>query len=132
MELVVDANIFIAAVISQSGRTAELFFSDDLILSAPDFLTTELWKYKEEILKKTGFSESEFKSIIVALSSKIRLYSAKEFLPFLDHAKTISPDMGDVPYFAVALKLGCALWSNDKRLKSQNEVRVFSTTELLQ
>ena len=33
-------------------------------------------------------------------------------------------------YFALALKLNCAIWSNDKKLKEQNKIQVCSTHEL--
>ena len=47
-------------------------------------------------------------------------------------AKEISPDPDDVPYLALALKLGCAIWSNDKELKKQSVVKVYNTQEILQ
>ncbi|MBI2152065.1 hypothetical protein HYU21_05030 [Candidatus Woesearchaeota archaeon] len=34
-------------------------------------------------------------------------------------------------YFALALKLNCALWSNDKKLREQSEVKVYNTYELV-
>ena len=37
----------------------------------------------------------------------------------------------DVLYFALALKLKCGIWSNDKKLKEQNKVKVYCTGELL-
>lgn len=42
----------------------------------------------------------------------------------------ISPDLDDAVYFALAIKLNCPIWSNDKRLKQQNIVKVYSTHEL--
>src|SRR3989344_5942325 len=46
-------------------------------------------------------------------------------------AEKISPDKKDVLYFALALKLKCGIWSNDKKLKTQNKVKVYSTEDLL-
>ena len=34
-------------------------------------------------------------------------------------------------YFALALKLNCGIWSNDKKLKNQDKVKVYSTEDLL-
>ena len=42
----------------------------------------------------------------------------------------IAPDKNDWPFFALAMKEDCALWSNDKRLKRQNAVKVIDTAEL--
>ena len=45
--------------------------------------------------------------------------------------KKISPDINDTEYFALALKLKCSIWSNDKKLKKQNKVKVYSTEEIV-
>jgi len=45
-------------------------------------------------------------------------------------AEKISPDPNDLMYFALALKLKCPIWSNDKELKKQNEVIIYSTEDL--
>lgn len=37
----------------------------------------------------------------------------------------------DSEYFALALKLNCAIWSNDKRLKQQDKIKVYSTEDLV-
>ena len=34
-------------------------------------------------------------------------------------------------YFALELKLNWGIWSNDKKLKEQNKVKVYSTEDLL-
>jgi len=33
-------------------------------------------------------------------------------------------------YFALALKMKCPIWSNDKRLKEQKTIKIISTDEL--
>jgi len=56
----------------------------------------------------------------------------KEIEPFIEKAEKISPDPKDVPYLALALKLRCNLWSNDRDLKEkQNTIQVYSTEELI-
>lgn len=37
MQLVIDANIVISAIISSAGKTADLIFSEDIELIAPEF-----------------------------------------------------------------------------------------------
>lgn len=37
-----------------------------------------------------------------------------------------------VHYFALAMELGCGIWSNDKKLKEQEIVKVWSNKELLE
>ncbi len=130
MELVVDANILFSALI-RSAETTQLFYSDKLILYAPEFLFTELKEHKEEILLKSGFSEDDFYLALSLLLSQVHLIPYNEFHEFIQLAKEISPDVDDIEYFALAFQLRCSFWTNDKRLKSQNSVNVISTSELL-
>ena len=46
-------------------------------------------------------------------------------------AEAICPDRSDIPFFALAMKMRIPIWSNDKKLKEQSEVVVYSTAELL-
>ena len=60
------------------------------------------------------------------------LIPKEEIEPFIEKAKKISPDEKDVVYLALALKLRCGLWSNDRDLKEkQSEIQVYSTEELI-
>jgi len=64
--------------------------------------------------------------------SETKIIPIEEFRHQESMAKEISPDPDDVAYLALALHLGCPLWSNDKALKKQTKVKVYSTQELLQ
>jgi len=60
------------------------------------------------------------------------LIPKEEIVVYTAKAEEISPDKKDILYIALALKLNCAIWSNDKQLKEkQKEVHVFSTEELM-
>ena len=63
--------------------------------------------------------------------NEIEFISFEGFRELLGKADQISPDSDDVHYFALALKSGCSIWSNDKALKRQTVVKVFSTSDLL-
>jgi len=129
MDLVVDANILFAALVKE-GKTAELLFREDLHLYAPDFLFKEFSKHEQFILAKTSRPQKDFGRLLEILKRRIAIVPFEEITPFLKKAKEISPDAGDVPYFALALKLKAGIWSNDNRLQSQNAVRVWKTQEL--
>jgi predicted nucleic acid-binding protein len=131
MDLVVDANILFAALIKDSV-TSELMFHEDMHLYAPEFLLKEFEKYKKLIKKRTNRSEDEFEITFDVFERRIVLVPYEEIRPFIKKAKKISPDPKDVAYVALALKLHIAIWSNDKKLKNeQNEVAVYSTEDLL-
>ena len=130
MELVVDANILFSALIKNSV-TAELLFEDSLKLYTPEFIIEEFFNYEDIILKKTSRSRESFIQIMHALKEVITVIPKKEYISFFEKAKTISPDEKDVLYFALAIKMNCGIWSNDKKLKEQNKVLVYSTTEVM-
>ena len=129
MELVIDANIIIASLISKSGKTAEMLFSDKLKLYSPEYLLYEIGKYKKEISEKSGLSIDEINILFSLMSSNISLISFSEFKEFVKKASEICPDPNDIEYFALALKLNCPLWSNDRLLK-KSSLKVLTTSEL--
>lgn len=40
-------------------------------------------------------------------------------------------DEKDAPFLALAMQLGCPVWSNDRHFQRQNEVRVYTTRDIL-
>jgi len=131
MELIIDANILMSALISSQGKTFDLIFNEGLRLYAPEFLFEEIKKYKDEIIQKSKISKSEFDLLFSIICTKIEIVSKEEFKGFINKAKKITPDQDDTEYLALALKLNCPIWSNDKQLKKQNYVRIINTIELI-
>ncbi len=117
MDLVIDANILFAALIKDSF-TSELLFQGRFHLYAPEFILEEFQSHKEEILKKTARSEEEFFRLLEIFKRKIVLIPLQELISYLKDAEQISPDTKDIAYLALALRLHCPIWSNDKELKS--------------
>jgi predicted nucleic acid-binding protein len=132
MDLVVDANILFAAIISRR-TTAYLFFDERMQLFAPGFLFEEIALHKGEILGKTRLTSEELSLVLEVFAKRISVVPIEEFAPFLPKAEKICPDPKDAAYFALALWLGpdAKIWSNDKLLKNQKEVKVITTGELL-
>ncbi len=131
MDLIIDANVLFSVLI-KSGKTEEIIFETDLHLFAPEFIFEEFDKYKEKILGKTERTYEEFNDLINTLKKKIKTISNEETEKYLSEAEKISPDKKDIDYFALALKLNCAIWSQDKKLKEkQNTVQVYSTKDLI-
>lgn len=131
MDLVVDANILIAAIIKKS-ISYELLFREDFHLYAAEYIFIEIEEHKDEILKKTNKTEEDFYKFIETLKRIIILIPLEELVPYLDKAEKICPDPDDIIYFALALKLNYAIWSNDRDLKEkQNTIIVYTTKELI-
>ena len=131
MELVIDANILMSALIASEGRTIDLIFNEKLRLFAPDYLIGEISAHEQEILEKSKLSRAEFDVLLSIVSSRIDFVPKSEFTSHLRNAEAVTPDEDDAEYFALALKLGCAIWSNDKKLKTQATVKIFSTAEVM-
>ena len=131
MDLVVDANVLFSILI-KSGKTEEIMLETELHLFCPEFIFEEFEKYKDEILEKTKRTEKEYKDVFEIIKVKIKTIPNEETEKYMDEARRISPDKKDVDYFALALKMKCAIWSNDKPITNkQNEVIVYNTEELV-
>ncbi len=102
-------------------------------LISPDFVLEELVRDKERVKQYAGIDEIEFLFLLSLLEKRVEVFSKSEYEKFLTEAEGLLPGhLKDVPYFALALKLNCTIWSNEKRLKKQDKVKVFSTRELLE
>jgi len=130
MILVVDANILFSALIKKS-IAAELLFEEGFSLFTPEFIMEEFLKYEEVLLKKTSRTKDDFIQVIHMLKDIIAVIPEEEYSSRMYDAKKISPDENDVMYFALALKLKCGIWSNDKKLKQQDKIEIISTHELI-
>jgi predicted nucleic acid-binding protein len=82
-------------------------------------------------LEETKLSEDEFDEVMGFLMGEIDLIPSSQFVDFLSKGKEISPHLKDFEYFALALKLGCPIFSGDPALKRQPSVKVLSPRELL-
>ena len=131
MDLVVDANVLLSALIKE-GFTRAIILSGTINLYAPEFLLEELTKHIDVIVKKSGMSRADIESYTKRLfeTAEIQVYATPEVAKFMPHAESITPDPHDKDYFALALKLGCPIWSNDKKLKEQSNVKIYSTKEV--
>ena len=65
------------------------------------------------------------------IQKKIRLVPYEDFEAYMGEANEISPDPKDSEYLALALKLNCSFWTNDKKLKKQDKVKIYLTEDLV-
>jgi len=131
-KLVVETNILYAFFWKRSpthGILKSLVSVFDLL--SPKFALEELYKHKEEILFQSKIKSSEFNELINLLSTFVEFVETSEYMEFIDEAKSLFPEhLKDIDFFALALKLNCPLWSNEKLHKKQSKVEVFITDEL--
>jgi len=130
MRLVVDANVLFS-FFKRGSLTRKLITSPELLLFAPTFSLRELDKHKEEVIARAKISPDVYESSKEVLRGFVEFSPLEEYEEKLTLAKEISPDPKDIRYFALALWLGIPLWTNEKRLKGQDKVLVFSTSDFL-
>jgi predicted nucleic acid-binding protein len=128
--VVVDANILISLIIAK-GSKQRLFFSSHLIPHSPEFVLFEIGKYWSRVSEASGLLEEDLKQACSEVREQLKTVPLSEIKKELEEATTFSPDPDDIEYFALALKLNCPIWSEDKELKKQSAVEVLTTPELL-
>ena len=131
--IVIDANILVSALLKNSITRKTVLGKKNHELFAPEFIKEELLKYSDEFAKRLKVKREQVEESLQLLfdAAKIIIVSKEAYSDSLPKALQISPDKKDAPYLALAIKLNCPLWSNDKALKKQSLVRVFSTAELI-
>ena len=129
MLLVVDSNPIISSLISK-GTKQEILFCDSIEPISPDWVLFEIGKHWEEICDKSKFSEEGLKLSFSLIRGRIRTFSFDKYSDKLSEAKEISPHTKDNEFFALALKLDCAIWSDEGAFKKQDKVEVFNSEEL--
>ncbi|MDI6655108.1 MAG: PIN domain-containing protein [Candidatus Hydrothermarchaeota archaeon] len=133
MNIVLDTNVLISALIKESAKRRLIVELDDALFF-PSISFKEVYKHKNLILEKSGLKEHEFEEIFTKLKEYINLISEKELRPNLTKAMAVMEkiDATDVVFIAAALSVpNGVIWSDDKDFKRQNIVPVFNTQELI-
>jgi|SRR3989344_1363496 len=132
MLLVVDVNVVFSALIKK-GNSFEVFEYNKLFnkfeFIAPEFMASELDKKMDRLLSETRLSKEELNNSLEFIKKQITFVPSSGFLNKL--SKAIELNFKDAPYLALAMEYGCPIFSGDKGLKKQTEVKVFSPRELL-
>lgn len=133
MELIVDTNILLAGLLKPS-TTQRLLFSEKPRLFAPEHSLVEIEKHSNEFAKRMGKTKNEFELALSLILLNVKIVPSEEYEQFKQQAQTLCPKghENDWPFLALALSKELPLWSNDKALKKQSKVQVFSTAELLE
>ena len=131
MKFVVDSNV-IFTFFWKDATATELFVFQDVELYTPEFTLKEIEKYSKEIMKKGKIEQKEFIDVKKELQMLITFVSLEKYKELLEKALNVTPDPDDVDFFALALKMNLPIWSNDKKLKQQNIVKILTTKEVIE
>jgi len=132
MRLVVDANILFSFFKKDSFTRRFILSHPEIELFTPLYVFEELEEHREEVKSKARIGDIVYELSKKELLEYVTVVPLDEFKDSWAEAEQISPDPDDVEYLAVALSLGCAIWSNDRDLKEeQSRANVFSTSDLI-
>lgn len=131
MRLIIDNNILFS-LMKPDSTSSHLFSIMKLEFLAPEFIKQEFKKYENECFLKSKLSKSEFLKRKKEILDKIKFIQFSEYKQFLEKAKTYVSDIDDSAYLALALKLECSIWSNDKGLKEQKKIKILSTRDIIE
>jgi len=132
MQLIVDANILIAAFL-KPAITRELLFDEQVKLFAPEYFAIEVERLIEKsgaFIRRVRLNNEEILELINFLLGPIEIIPKEEYGSFIDKAKQEVP-FDDAPYLALSLALKIPIWSNDSAFKKQSLVKAYTTSELV-
>src|SRR3989338_8129284 len=130
LEVVVDANILFSALIKR-GYLFDFILHCPFRLYTPAFVFMEIQKHILTIARKSDMSPAEADQTLNVLMRSLIVLPATEADVCREEALLITPDINDIHYLSLALKLQCPLWSEDRALKKQKRVKVYTTQEVL-
>ena len=132
MKIVIDTNILFSFF--RENPVRDIIINYTLLgmdLFTPSNAIDELYENKEEICKYAKLNENDVGNLLNEISNFVNVVPLDFYIESSEYAKKISPDIKDSPFFALALKIGGSIWSNEPRLKKQSIIRVYSTKDLI-
>jgi len=130
MKLVLDNNTLFS-IMNPKSTSAYLFSSIKAKFFAPEFIKSEINKYKEECLFKSRLSKHEFEIRQTEIEESIKFFKSSEYEDFLEKSADLILDPDDIDFLVLALSINAFIWSNDLHFKQQSLVKVFDTKDLL-
>jgi len=133
MKLVIDTNRLMAALLKTSA-SREIILSEKIEFYSPEYMIKEIEKHRKYLLKKSKLSNEDFNFLLSTLLEKITLVPFEEFKhKYMDAVEImINIDITDSPFIALGLAMKAdGIWTKDKGYYKQNELKVYSTKELL-
>ncbi len=131
MKVVIDSNRVIAALLKDS-TTRELIFSRTFAFVAPDFIRSEIEKYRLDILRKASLTDDMFGVLLSLLFERITILAIEDYASFIKECEKELGDLNDVPYLAAAKASGAAgIWTHDPHFLDQQSVIVFTNIDML-
>ncbi len=127
--VVIDTNVVFKALRLKYSSIREVLNQGTYHFYAPKFLLVEIFKHKEKLLKNNRQPEDEFYEYLNLLFQRITfvnedIISIGNYLEAYRLCKDI--DEKDVPFVALAIQLGCELWTYDEPIREGLKQKGFN------
>jgi len=141
MKVVIDTSIFINALISPKGISAEILMNPIFRFRkySSYYLVIEIFKHKDKIIKYSKLSESELIEQVYNLLKNITLVNENQISKEIwQKSFELSKDVdeNDTAFIALTEYINGKLWSLDKKLikglKKKGYSKIITTNELKQ
>lgn len=136
IQIVVDTNILISALLKDNSVTAKLIRSESFDIYYPEDGLAEINRYREYVIskRKKTLQKHGFEYILKFILEPIRIVPCELYCQQVKSAyeKMKDIDEKDTPFLALALQLNCPIWSDDNHFKKQSLVIAYTTREVLQ
>jgi len=129
MKLVVDANVFISALVG--GKAAKLLFNPNFELITTERTTWEVKKYLPKLAAHTGQTPPDLLLLFELIP--VKAYQSREYESFLSSAQALigNRDPFDIDILALTLKSGAPLWSNDSDFEEIENITLLKTKDVI-
>jgi len=129
MKLVVDANVFISALVG--GKAAELLFNPNFELITTERTTWEVKKYLPKLAAHTDQSPPDLLLLFELIP--VKAYQSREYESSLSTAQALigSRDPFDIDILALTVKTGAPLWSNDSDFEKIDNITLLKTKDII-
>lgn len=134
MRLVVDSNVVFAGLL-RDGATRALLIDPPLDLMSPEWMLSEIRRYREEISRRAGLPAEELDLLLALLIEGIEVVPREAYEDRIKeaHARVGARDPGDVPFVALALARPCdGIWTQNTRDFEGARVELWTTQRVVE
>lgn len=133
MKLIVDSNVFFAALLKDSVVRSALIFSNHQFF-VPSYVLQEFKEHEEEILGKSAYSKEELTLVASSILQRLSVIDDTLIQTEMEKAESIMDkiDSGDTPIIAAALAIEAdGIVTFDPHFRQQNAIKIFNVNELM-
>ncbi len=133
MKIVIDSNVLFSALIRDSTTRRLILEYDDIFLF-PSYIFEEMEEHKHELIEKSKMDSEDFEKLLQLILKKVHIVPEEALAAHKEQALEIVKeiDLDDALFIACAMAYPeSVIWSDDKKLKKQNNVKILSTAEIV-